>query len=73
MNNFFSFSLFLLLFFGCSNNWPNKIEYDSPKLWSNPIKDYLKVGQEIYPNDFDTRIGALEVFNESLWIGYGDT
>ena len=71
MKLFFSYSL--LFFIGCNNNSPNNIEYVLPELWSEPIEDYLDVGEKIYPNDFDTRIGALEVFNKSLWIGYGDT
>ena len=71
MNKFFSFTL--LLIFGCNNSDPNNIKYNLPKLWSQPIEDYLAAGEKEYPNDFDTRIGALEVFNQSLWIGYGDT
>jgi len=70
MNKLFSFTLLL---FSCAQYTPNDIKYNIPKLWSEPINDYLEIGQKKYPNDFDTRIGALEVFDDFLWIGYGDT
>ena len=70
MNKFFSFTLLL---FSCAQYTPNDIKYNIPKLWSEPINDYLEIGQKKYPNDFDTRISALEVFDDFLWIGYGDT
>ena len=50
MKLFFSYSL--LFFIGCNNNSPNNIEYVLPELWSEPIEDYLDVGEKIYPNDF---------------------
>ena len=65
--------IFVLLFFGCNSQSSNKISYDDPQLWDEPINDYLSVGQETYPNNFDTRIGALRVYENKLWIGYGDT
>ena len=69
MNKFY----FLILFFGCTQFSSNSTKYKSPKLWSEPINDYLDIGQKVYPNDFDTRIGALRVYENKLWIGYGDT
>ena len=70
MNKFFSFTLLL---FSCAQYTSNDIKYNIPNLWSEPINDYLGIGQKKYPNDFDTRISALEVFDDFLWIGYGDT
>jgi len=70
MNKFFSFTLLL---FSCAQYTSNDIKYNIPNLWSEPINDYLEIGQKKYPNDFDTRISALEVFDDFLWIGYGDT
>ena len=58
MNKFY----FLILFFGCTQFSSNSTKYKSPKLWSEPINDYLDIGQKVYPNDFDTRIGALSVY-----------
>ena len=69
----FSFYLSLCLTFGCVFQSPENILYGVPTLWSEPINDYLIIGEKKYPNDFDTRIGALEVFDDMLWIGYGDT
>jgi len=69
----FSFNLSLCLTFGCVFQSPENILYGVPTLWSEPINDYLIIGEKKYPNDFDTRIGALEVFDDMLWIGYGDT
>ena len=63
----------LLLYIGCNQKSPNQLLYDSPKLWAEPINDYLEVGVKEYPDGFDRRIGALEVFGDKLWIGYGDT
>ena len=62
-----------LLFFGCNNQSIIDIRYNDPQLWDEPINDYLQVGEKKYGNDFDKRIGALSVFNNKLWIGYGDT
>ncbi|MED5248633.1 MAG: hypothetical protein VX887_04850, partial [Candidatus Neomarinimicrobiota bacterium] len=62
-----------LLFFGCNNQSIIDIRYNDPQLWDEPINDYLQVGEKKYGNDFDKRIGALSVFNDKLWIGYGDT
>ena len=69
----FSFYLSLCLTFGCVFQSPENILYGVPTLWSEPINDYLIIGEKKYPNDFDTRIGALEGFDDMLWIGYGDT
>ena len=65
--------IFTFLFFGCDYQKTIDTRYNIPQLWDEPISDYLNVGQETYPNNFDTRIGALRVHENKLWIGYGDT
>ena len=69
----FKYFVITLLFFGCNNQSIIDIRYNDPQLWDEPINDYLQVGEKKYGNDFDKRIGALSVFNDKLWIGYGDT
>ena len=55
-----------------ADNSPINILYDTPQLWAEPIDDYLKVGNENYPDGFNKNIGTLDVFDNKLWIGYGD-
>ena len=55
-----------------ADNSPINILYDTPQLWAGPIDDYLKVGNENYPDGFNKNIGTLDVFDNKLWIGYGD-
>ncbi|MGA1017401.1 MAG: hypothetical protein ACO3YY_05370, partial [Phycisphaerales bacterium] len=48
--------------------------------WSEPIADYLAVGEANFPDGFTREITALDAFDpdgrgpqpELLWIGYGD-
>jgi len=46
MNKLFSFTLLL---FSCAQYTPNDIKYNIPKLWSEPINDYLEIGQKNIP------------------------
>ena len=64
----------LLLTLCCTQKSPIKQPtYEAPVLWSEPIEAYLQLGREKFGDDFDKSIGALKVFNEKLWLGYGDT
>jgi len=40
--------------------------------WSDPIDDYLAVGAQNFPGVFSADINELIVFEDRMWIGYGD-
>jgi len=49
--------------------------YGPPELWSEPIFDYIQkvvTGRELQLTDFDHSLKELAVFDERLYIGYGD-
>jgi hypothetical protein len=46
--------------------------FEQPAPWAEPIADYLAVGAKQFPDGFNRAITALRVFDDQLWIGYGD-
>ena len=62
------FFLFILSLVSCSSVVEEKVS-----LWAKPIEDYLKLGKDNFGETFDKSISTLEVFDNMLWFGYGDT
>lgn len=56
----------------CATHAPAPLAFEPATLWAEPIRDYLAVGAEHFPEEFSRGITALQVFRERLWIGYGD-
>jgi hypothetical protein len=48
------------------------LTFESPAPWAEPIADYLAFGATRFPDGFNRAITALHVFDDQLWIGYGD-
>ena len=60
--------VFLFLSFSCTHP---KLDNDDLILWGNPIQDYIESATLIF-TDFEKGISSLEVFEDVLFIGYGD-
>ena len=60
--------VFLFFTFSCTNP-----KFDNTDLifWGNPIEDYIESATSIF-TDFEKGISSLEVFEDILFIGYGD-
>lgn len=46
--------------------------FPPPSPWATPIEDYIEAGQEKYPNKFMRAIHDLAVYQDRLYLGYGD-
>ena len=60
--------VFLFFTFSCTHQ-----KFDNTDLifWGNPIEDYIESATPIF-TDFEKGISSLEVFEDILFIGYGD-
>ena len=60
--------VFLFFTFSCTHQ-----KFDNADLifWGNPIEDYIESATPIF-TDFEKGISSLEVFEDILFIGYGD-
>jgi hypothetical protein len=68
-----AFLAIILLWSGGLTNAQSLVEYLPAKLWSEPIEDALRIGEQSFPDGFNRGISTLQVFDGRLWFGYGDS
>jgi len=49
-----------------------ELDFAEPNTWARPILDYIEAAEDAGYENFETAIHAMAVFEDSLYIGYGD-